>query len=122
MTDQLAGVAKRGTEPRRQAGRERCQPPDACPVIRLIEGLHGRHLDIVASVRGEGEQTEGIAKRAHGFGENRDRQAFDLENGGAGSETIARRFGDVEQQQNRKIAMLRGRRAKYPRVGLLAHA
>ncbi len=32
VTDQLAGVAQRGIEPRRQAGRQRRQPADAGPV------------------------------------------------------------------------------------------
>src|SRR6266576_5843897 len=119
--DQFASVAKRGAEPRRQAGRQRGKPPDGGAVVRFIKGLHGRHLDIFAPVRGEGEQTEGIAERAHGLAENRDRQAFDLENGDAGGEAIAGRFGNVEQQQDREITTLCGRGAKYPRVGFPAH-
>jgi hypothetical protein len=87
-----------------------------------MEGLDRRHLDIVTPIRGEGEHAEGIAERAHGFRKNRNCKALDVENGGAGCETIPRRFRDVEQQQHRKIAMLRGGRAKYPRVGLLMHA
>ena len=92
MTDKLSGVAKRGAEPRRQAGRQRRQPPHANAVVRFVEGLDRGHFDVVAPVRGKGEHAEGVAKRAHGFGENRDRKTFDVENGGAGYQTVAGRF------------------------------
>src|SRR5439155_16958811 len=97
------------------------KPPEAGAVVWVSQGLDGRDRDIFAPVRGEGEQTEGIAERAHGLAENRDRQAFDLENGDAGGEAIAGRFGNVEQQQDREITTLCGRGAKYPRVGFPAH-
>src|SRR6185312_4335001 len=121
VADEFPGVAKRSAEPRRQAGRQCGQSPDASAVVRLVESLDRRHFDVVAPVRGKGQHAEGVAKRAHGLGENRDRKALDVENGGPGCETVAGRFRNVEQQQNREIAMLRSGGTENARIWLLTH-
>ena len=122
MADELAGMTKRSAEPRRQAGRQRSRSFDAVAVVGFIEGLDRRHFDVVAPVRCKGQHAEGIAKRAHGFGQHRNRKALGVE-GWWRRRPDGREleFGNVEQQQHREIAVLRGGGAKNPRIWLLTH-